>query len=360
MTSSKTYRSSIFLLLLIGLIFLLVAYAPWQTSDEGYNLANKQKGAHVFGRLDSTDFQFLRRNHIEWVTIVAWGSQAAYDSPRVGHHNGDSVMMAKSDSSWLSQLMLVRAAGFKIFVKPHVWINAPPDEKWRADIFPNSAANWASWSQSYRNFILRYARLAEQAQAELFCVGMELTRLSIEKPAFWRELIQEVRSVYSGQITYAANWYEEYEQITFWDALDYIGIQAYFPLVDKPFPSVEEISQGWSKYCSSIESIHRQYKRPVIFTEIGYKSTSDSGITPWEWIDYSDDHSRIVSLETQANCYEAFFQSVWTKPWLAGVHLWQLRSDYLKDNSKFNQLDFTPLGKPAEQIIAKGFEPVKK
>ena len=106
----------------------------------------------------------------------------------------------------------------------------------------------------------------------MYCVGMELTRLSIEKPEYWRSLIADVRKVYSGKLTYAANWYKEYDRVEFWDDLDYIGVQAYFPLTKKDAPSVDDVSKGWKKYIPDMESIALQYKKPLLFTEIGYKS----------------------------------------------------------------------------------------
>ena len=35
----------------------------------------------------------------------------------------------------------------------------------------------------------------------------------------WRRIIGEVRKVYDGKLTYSANWYREFEQITFWMSL---------------------------------------------------------------------------------------------------------------------------------------------
>lgn len=161
---------------------------------------------------------------------------------------------------------------------------------------------------------------------------------------------------YSGKITYAANWYNEYEKIIFWDDLDYIGIQAYFPLVENEYPNVEEISEGWNKYLPSIESVHKKFNRKIIFTELGYKSTSDSAISPWEWIENPASQNKTLSLETQANCYQAFFNTVWSKEWFGGVYFWQLRTDYKERRNRRNNRDFTPMEKPAEKIIAKGFE----
>ncbi len=351
---------SLSLLTLGTIITTYFAFAQWQIDyeqDAQFTIAAKQKGAHVFSRIDSADFDFLHRNNVEWVTLVSWGFQSDYDSPSVGHHNGDSIMIQAHNANWLRRIKSVRAAGFKVFLKPHIWINAPTDGKWRSDIFPKNEADWKQWSENYRDFILRYATLAEQAQAEMFCIGTEFSRLSIEKPAYWRALIEEVRAVYSGKITYAANWYKEYENITFWEDLDYLGIQAYFPLVEAEYPTVEQLSEGWNKYLPIMKALHKKHKRPILFTEMGYKSTSDSAIRPWEWIDdEAVNQSKSFSAETQSNCYAAFFKEVWPKKWFAGVHIWQFREDYLEDSRGLNNLDFIPLGKPAEAIIAKGFE----
>jgi hypothetical protein len=375
MKNSNIRQLLISIILPTGLLLMIFVFSQWQTINEtsGYQtnsaienrtsslidlniVDNKQRGAHVFGLIDSTNFQFLIHNNIEWVTLVAWADQEAYDSPIMKHHNGDSLRMLKSDSMWLSRLELAHSLGFKIFLKPHVWIFASSEGKWRSDIFPTNEENWELWKKSYRDFIVRYAILAEKANVEMFCVGTELSRLSVEKPVFWKDLIQEVRSIYSGKITYAANWYNEYEKIDFWDDLDYIGIQAYFPLVKNRYPSVQQISKGWSKHFPAIESIHKKYNRKILFTEMGYKSTADSAVSPWEWIENPSSQGKSYSIETQANCYEAFFNTVWAKQWFAGVHIWQLRSDYPKGNLEKDNLDFTPMRKPAEKIIAEGFE----
>ena len=373
MKNSNIHRSAL-VLLSIGLFFFIFTFSKCQTNNENINhqrslaieskatslkginaIDEKQRGAHIFGHLDSANLQPFIRNNFEWITLVSYGDQKDFDSPTMNYFKGDSLKMIRRDSAWKSQIDLVHSFGFKVFLKPHIWIYSASDGKWRSDIFPTNEKNWKLWQKNYREFILLYAKIAEQNNVELFCVGTELSRLAIEKADFWKTLIQDVRSIYSGKITYAANWYNEYEKITFWDKLDYIGIQAYFPLVENENPSVEQISEGWNDYFPAMEAICNKYNREILFTEMGYKSTTDSAIEPWQWIEYSPDQNKIVSFETQANCYEAFFNTVWKKDWFAGVHIWQLRSDYVKDRG-YNNLDFTPQGKPAENIIAKGFE----
>ncbi len=120
-------------------------------------------------------------------------------------------------------------------------------------------------------------------------------------------------------------------------------------------PSVQDVSDGWNKYLPGLASLSEQYGRKILFTELGYKSTADSGITPWEWINSPSGGEKAFSTEAQANCYRAFFNRVWPQDWLAGVHLWQLRGDYRNGDPKRKNADFTPLRKPAEGVIADGF-----
>ncbi|MDW3193830.1 MAG: glycoside hydrolase TIM-barrel-like domain-containing protein [Cytophagales bacterium] len=358
MKSQTSNQRNVLYGLLLSL--LTVACSLEQRSAESnpkveVSLKDKQRGAHVFGRMDSTDFQFLAKDHVEWVTLVPYGYQEGIASSEVFHHRGDSARMQRRNERWLQQIKSTREAGYKVFVKPHIWMRTSADGKWRSDIYPADDESWEQWKLTYRHFILRYARLAEAAGAEMFCVGAELTRLTLEKPEYWRELITEVRTVFSGKLTYAANWYREFEGITFWDQLDYVGVQAYFPLCDHENPDVAKIAEGWKRHIPALEKIHLKSGRPVLFTELGYKSTPNSAQKPWEWMEYENMDEMKVSFETQSNCYRAFFQTIWPKHWFAGVHLWQYRSDF-EALTKDLQFDFTPQGKPAEEVIKEGFK----
>ena len=373
MKNDKISRLIVSILLPIGLCGCYYIFSNWPTFDESFRhqwsaminykstpsdlkeVDKKQRGAHVFGYLDSVNLQPLIQNNFDWITLVSYGAQEDVDSPTMVYYRGDSLEMTRRDSMWKSQIELAHSAGFKVFLKPHVWLTNPTNGRWRSDIFPSNENNWQLWQKNYREFILLYAKIAQKNKVELFCIGTEFSRLSVEKTDFWKKLIQEVRTIYKGKITYAANWYQEFENITFWEGLDYIGIQAYFPLVKNQYPSVQQIAKGWNKHIPAMTTVYKKNNRPILFTEMGYKSTPDSAIEPWQWIEYEADEDPPVSLETQANCYEAFFKTVWKQEWFAGVHIWQLRSDFVPNRGK-NNLDFTPQGKPAATIIANGFE----
>ncbi len=309
---------------------------------------------HVFGSLDTSSLQALSAIHADWITLVPFGSQGDYDAAVVRYSRSDSRDYIEArNQRWVDQITLARQQGFKVMVKPHIWMHAPSDGKWRSDIYP-SDGDWLQWQTSYRDFIMRWAAVAEEAGAELLCVGTELTRLTAERPAFWRSLIKEVRLVYSGQLTYAANWYEEYEAISFWDDLDYIGVQAYFPLGKDTLPSLDYLKDQWQPHIDALGEVSHRFQKPLLFTEVGYKSTADATARPWEWVDYGSTVAVPVSEETQAIAYQAVFETVWLEPWFAGIHLWQWRTDD-RDSGDKRMIDFTPKGKLAMGVIAEGY-----
>ena len=62
----------------------------------------------------------------------------------------------------------------------------------------------------------------------------------------WRRIIARVRAIYRGPVTYGANFDEVFD-VKFWDALDWIGVSAYFPLVDDASPDRESPARAWQR-----------------------------------------------------------------------------------------------------------------
>ena len=105
----------------------------------------------------------------------------------------------------------------------------------------------------------------------------------------WRQLIADVREVYSGELTYAAN-FDQYDMVTFWDALDYISINAYFPLrrIWQPGTTAEDLypvfETRWAAILRSIRQLAQESgwgDKRILFTELGYVYRKDSTIQPW-------------------------------------------------------------------------------
>jgi len=112
---------------------------------------------------------------------------------------------------------------------------------------------------------------------------------------FWRDLISELRGVFSGKLTYAAN-FDQYEMVTLWDDLDYIAINAYFPLrkLWQPGTTAADLypvfEVRWAAILRSIRQLALASgwgEKPVLFTELGYVYRKDSTIEPWNATGFS-------------------------------------------------------------------------
>jgi hypothetical protein len=282
-----------------------------------------------------------------------FGWQSDYDSPEFQMKTGGGVLWGETDQGIRHTTLLARKRGIKTMLKPHIWLRNRHDGKWRSDIEMHSEKDWQSWFAHYRQFIVHYAMLADTLGIEALCIGTELHQTTRQRENDWREIIKAVREVYNGKLIYAANWYKEFEEIKFWDALDYIGIQAYFPLTSEENPEVEDLIKGWDTHLKKIEKLHKQTGKPVAFTEVGYRSMSDAAIEPWKWPERgAEQNASNLDLRTQKNCYQALFQTFWDKPWFAGCYIWKwFPNSGRGDGAK----GFSPQNKPAQVVLAEWY-----
>ena len=229
--------------------------------------------------------------------------------------------------------------GISVMLKPHIWLRPPA---WVGTVAPQTEADWTAWFASYGTFILHYAALASDTGVEALCIGNEL-KGTTHRVREWRELIADIRGVYDGVLTYGAHA-DEVWMLPFWDALDYIGVSAYFAVADKPSPTRSEMMAAWEPHVSRLEQLSTRWDRPVLFTELGYRSVDFAAQYPWRF-----DGTAPVNLQLQADAYGAFFEAVWPQPWFGGVHWWKWLSS-LDDGGAGND-DYTPRSKPAEEVL---------
>jgi hypothetical protein len=228
-------------------------------------------------------------------------------------------------------------------LKPHIDLSNDPTH-WRGEIgFGTDETAWAQWFASYRDFIVHYAQLAQETGVELFAIGTELGGTA-HRESDWRNIITAVRSVYNGLLTYAANFDGEQFVVNFWDALDFIGIDAYYPLTQKTDPTVAELKAGWASPKSELAALSQAWGLPIIFTEVGYRSVDGTNMAPWDWV--SDGP---VDLQEQADCYQALFEVFQSEPWMEGVFWWAWGTD--PDHGGPSDTSYSPHNKPAEAIL---------
>jgi len=328
-----------------------------RSPDGAIALADKHRGmSWTAGRqvVTQDDFASLVDTHVNWIVQTPFGWQNDYNTPQLRLVT-EGVYWGETDEGLTVTTDIAHSLQIHTLLKPHIWLTNPSEGKWRTEIEMQSEQDWQQWFADYRTFILHYARFAQAHDIEALCIGTELQTTAVQREADWRSLIAEIRQVYQGQLTYAANWYEAFEAIPFWDALDFIGIQAYFPLAEMNSPTVETLNAGWQRHLASIEAVHQRYQKPVLFTELGYRSEENGAIAPWEWPAWGEELrptqlATVAGLETQQNGYEAFFQSVWSKDWFAGVYFWKWFPT-LQSGSPAVGRGFTPQNKPAEQVL---------
>lgn len=132
--------------------------------------------------------------------------------------------------------------------------------------------------------------------AEEVAYGGDIAKINTRRALlldYWSTLIKTVRESYSGKLTYAAN-FDNYQNIAFWDQLDYIGINAYFPLRNSIAPATiaqkyTEMEDSWNHIFQNIVNFQKKndLKLPLFFTELGYISKENCTLMPWQGSGFS-------------------------------------------------------------------------
>ncbi len=252
-----------------------------------------------------------------------------------------------TDAALITAIQDLHSKGVKVMLKPHI---DPWNGQWRGDINPTDID---AWFASYTTFILHYAQMAEMLNVEAYCMGTEFRTISgAANRDRWLAVINAIRNVYGGVLTYAANATfpaDEFTSVSFWDQLDLIGLDGYFTLTDQTNPTLAQLIAAWrsNRYgedlVAAVQNFADSRQKPVIFTEIGYKSTDGTNREPWNF-------GLTGALDTaeQRDCYEAAF-TVWSQQssWMKGFFWWA----WPVPAPVANDTDYNPRGKPAEAVL---------
>ena len=109
----------------------------------------------------------------------------------------------------------------------------------------------------------------------------------IEASAPWPTLIREARKGFSGALTYGAAASGGaagggYQAVPFWSELDYVGVEAFFPLSSSPNPREAELAAGWKAHVDAVQAWARQGGggKPVLFTAVGVPALAGGAADP--------------------------------------------------------------------------------
>ena len=292
-------------------------------------------------KIDTTHINSVLKAQSNYVALMPFGFIKELSSPKITH-NTNRQWFGETKKGLLQYAKEFQNSAIKVMVKPQIWV-------WKGEFTGNiemdSEEKWIILEDSYSEFILTYAKAAQEIKADILCIGTELEKFVMNRPKYWQELILEIRKVYKGKLTYAANW-DEFKRVPFWGQIDLIGVDAYFPLSKKKSPTVQELEIGWIPHKVEIIEIQKQFSKPILFTEFGYRSVDFNAVKPWE----SNRVKGSVNLQAQVNGLQAIHNQFWKEEWFAGGFIWKWfhRHDEvggLKNNR------FTPQNKPAEDLI---------
>jgi SpoIID/LytB domain protein len=318
---------------------LLLASAPWAVSASDAIAAAPSKDGFVLTQwgewtMDEARAALDRAKAAGAgrITVIFELCQDRTDSSSVSWCYGDDYAFTRFDQL----LPELRSRGLEFTLLPIVHT---PDWKVRQWFWP---ADRAAWFRSYGDRVVELARFGRERGALELIVGSELTRL-FTKAREWRAVIARVRAEAPAlHLTISAVFFQ-YATIRFWDALDSVGISAYFPLALLPGRRPAALLEAaWRLRRAELEAYSALVRKPVTFVEVGYPGTNVAARMPW---DYSFAKRRPDS-ELQRRCFEALRRAWRGSTALRELSIWGLTAQASEPAD-----GFSPIGKSAEAEV---------
>jgi hypothetical protein len=242
------------------------------------------------------------------------------------------------------------------------WQSAPRDFPW-----------WVSFFERYSNFILHHATIASYNAESLILGGDWLnpalpdgtladgssSNVPIDAESRWRELIRQIRARYSGELAWVLSYPDGLSHPpAFLDAFDKVYIQWSAPLAGQPGTTLEEMqAQADSLLDQQILPFKRQVGKPVVilisYPSIDWGATGCIAVQGGGCLDYNllspsypDIPELALSLQEQANAYNALLSAISERSWISGyVSMGYFPPAALQDKSTSIH------GKPAASIL---------
>ena len=339
-----TLKAALALAALAGVLALCAgapasARAATTGVEKGISFTGYSAGSYV-GSDATSSLTELRDAGADWVMFLVTVYQKDIASTTIRQ----DTSATPTDASLRAIIAEAHSLGLHVMLKPQLSLTDDPMH-WRGQIGRVfTAAGWTAWFASYDHMIVHYASLAAETGAEQLCVGCELDTAA-RHPAGWRRVVADVRQVYGGLLTYADARLDRHPRaISWWNAVDLIGVDAYPTLTTKTHPRIRDLVRGWRRYYPALRAVHERWHKPVIFTEIGVRSVVGGAVFPWDWrIDGAPDP------KMQARWYRAAMRTFSRRPWMKGVFWWQWSPD--PSVGGMRDTSYTPHRKPAEAVL---------
>lgn len=240
------------------------------------------------------------------------------------------------DSYLTAMIRQAERQGFTVMLRPML-DEADLRPAWRGEIVPTDPT---AWFASYDSIIMSYAELAQADGVSIVDVGSEFTSME-QYVTGWKNLIASVRAVFVGEVTYSANWGSSFNT-GFWPELDFVSIDAYFPLDHTPVhATTAQMAADWQRWVAIMKQVDQPYGKAIVFSEVGLVPLAGAHRQPNLYGGDSYDPTE------QASYYQASCQAL--KPMAAGMYWWETGAEVPEAPASD---DYTPITRPAEQELA--------
>jgi hypothetical protein len=316
-------------LIVLTLLLSASAAASAQRFD-GFNVIAVPE--HPFGSATARQsLDAARRAGARAVAIVPFLWQA--DPQHAGLVRGadmpdDALRLAIRDA---------HALGLKVMVKPHVWVQG----SWAGAVEPATPEDWRHWFERYRAALVPIARIAADEGAEALAIGTELEKTTARPE--WQAIIDAVRPVFAGMLTYAAHNVEEAEEVPFWPRLDAIAVTLYPKLGEDG--DRDKRKAVMNATVARLDALSKRETKPVIVAEVGLRSARGATLKPWE---SAEERAAEPDAPLQAAVLAEWLEML-DRPSVSGVLVWRWFTDPKAGGP--GDTDFTVQGKPAERLF---------
>jgi hypothetical protein len=303
------------------------------------------------------------------VTMNVWWFQSSTTATTIASNT--SSKYSTSDASLETAINYAHSLGMKVLLKPMVDVN---NGTWRGSILPSGTTNVNAWFTSYTSFMDHYAQIAHDYNVDMFSMGCELCKME-QFTSNWNSLINNVHGIYSGPLTYAANWSPNgtggYRQIAWWNNpyLTDIGIDAYFPLTTSTSPTLTQLQQAWTNIATTgqtnisgdevglqnwmaqngylnLANPNDPNNKKLLFTECGYTSQDGTNKSNSSQLP----NTTPIDLQEQADCYRALMSVMSQYSWWDGANWWNWTSN--PNDGGTSNTNYTPQNKIAQQTLS--------
>jgi hypothetical protein len=227
--------------------------------------------------------------------------------------------------------------GLQVTIFPIIRLSSPGPGQWRGTLAPRDRD---AWFRRYGDLLGELGAVGAVTGAARLVVGSELASLEDDLD-HWRPVIDRARAVFPGKLVYSANW-DHYRSTALFDLVDEEGISGYFNLREPSAPADDvTLEQGWRRVRRELESWHAQRPRPLLFTELGYRSRTGATASPWD-----ETPGGTPNLDEQRRAFAAFRRAWAGAASLDGAYIWNWYGF-----GGPTSVGYTPRGKPAEAEV---------